>query len=299
MQKYYELYIYGVNSFEEDAVSSFLFDLGAGGVSQKLEFIQTAENFDPRILDQDVTDLVAYFEKPIELEELLFLKNYCKTYEVKEELQKDWIAEWKKHYHPLEIAPEYWVIPEWLESSVPKEKQIRISPGLAFGTGTHPTTQLMAEMIHGVLDTETHENFLDLGAGTGILSIYMHLKGVKSGVATEIDPMAREKCVENLEINKITSIAVDDENYLLNLKQKYSLVVANIIDGVLINLREPIANSFSKTLIVSGILEERNDLFRKEFIEKQNLEIISAHQKDIWWGYVLGARPYLRTQRVT
>ena len=63
MQNYYELYIYGVNSFEEDAVSSFLFDLGAGGVSQKLEFIQTAENFDPRILEQDVTDLVAYFEK--------------------------------------------------------------------------------------------------------------------------------------------------------------------------------------------------------------------------------------------
>lgn len=287
MQNYYELYVYGVKSFQEDLVSSFLFDLGASGVSQKLEFIQTAENFDPQILEQQHVDLVAYFETPMELEDLLFLKNYCDHYEVKEELQKDWISEWKKHYHPLEIAPSYWVVPEWIDFEAPKEKQIRISPGLAFGTGTHATTQLMAEMIHHVLETETHENFLDLGAGTGILSIYMYLKGIKKGVATEIDPMAREKCQENLDLNKISSVDIKDENYLLNLKGKYSLVVANIIDGVLIHLREPISNSFSKTLIVSGILEERNELFKKEFIEKQNLKIVGSRQKDIWWGYIL------------
>lgn len=287
MPNYYELYVYGVKNFEEDLVSSFLFDLGASGVSQKLEFIQTAENFDPRVLDKPITDLVAYFDRPIQLENFLSLKSLCEKYEIKEELQKDWIAEWKKHYHPLEIVPSYWVVPEWIEFDAPKDKQIRISPGLAFGTGTHPTTQLMAEMINTVLAHESHDNFLDLGAGTGILSIMMHLQGIPSGVATEIDSMARDKCLENLELNAINTIAVEDENYLLNLESKFSLVVANIIDGVLINLRESIANSFSKTLIVSGILEERNELFKKEFIQRMNLQIVSSHQKDIWWGYVL------------
>jgi ribosomal protein L11 methyltransferase len=289
MQNYYELYVYGVKNFEEDLVSSFLFDLGASGVSQKLDFIQTAENFDPKVLDKPITDLVAYFDQPVELEHFLILKNYCDNYEIKVELQKDWISEWKKHYHPLEIVPEFWVVPEWITFDAPIEKQVRISPGLAFGTGTHPTTQLMAELISDVLSKESHDEFLDLGAGTGILSILMYLKGVKSGVATEIDPMARDKCIENLEINKITSILVADETFLTNLNNKYSLVVANIIDGVLINLREEISRSFSKTLIVSGILDERNELFNREFIQKMNLKIISSRQKDIWWGYVLKA----------
>lgn len=287
MQSYYELYLFGVKDFEEDLVSSLLFDLGASGVCQKLDFIQTAENFDPRILEKSLTDLVAYFDHPIELEQFLNLNSYCAHYEIKKEAQKDWIAEWKKHYHPIEIVPKFWVVPDWIPFDAPAENQIRISPGLAFGTGTHPTTQLMAEMIDNVLSKESHKDFLDLGAGTGILSILMYLKGVKIGVATEIDPMAREKCVENIELNKITTIKIEDEHFLDNLENPFSLVVANIIDGVLINLREPISKSFSKTLIVSGILEERNQLFVREFIEKQNLQIVSSHQKDIWWGYIL------------
>ncbi len=287
MQNYYELYVYGVKNFEEDLVSSFLFDLGAAGVSQKLNFIQTAENFDPRILDQEITDLVAYFEQSIDPEQFLILKNFCESFEIKEEAQKDWLNEWKKHYQPLEIAPSFWVVPEWIKFDAPKDKQILISPGLAFGTGTHPTTRLMAEMIYGVLRKESHDQFLDLGAGTGILSIYMYLEGIRLGVATEIDPMARVKCVENLELNKISSIQVQDENFLLDIKKPYSLVVANIIDGVLVNLGESIKKSFSKTLIVSGILDERKDFFETQFIKKLGLKVISENQKDIWWGYVL------------
>ena len=289
---YFELYIYGVKSFEEDLVSSFLFDLGASGVCQKLDFIQTPENFDPRILEKEITDLVVYFEKSIQHEQFLFLKNYCDRFEIKEELQKDWLNEWKKHYNPLEIVPEFWVVPEWIKFDAPKDRQILISPGLAFGTGTHATTQLMAEMINDVLNSvqeneNLYDRFLDLGAGTGILSIFMYLKGIKNGVATEIDPMAREKCVENLEINQINTISVEDENFIYKIKSPYSLVVANIIDGVLVNLGESIKNSFSKTLIVSGIIDERKEFFEREFVTKLNLKVLKASRKEIWWGYVL------------
>lgn len=287
MSNYYELFIFGVESVKEDLVSSFLFDLGAGGVCQKLEFIQTAENFDPKIIEKPIVDLVAYFEEPISLDKLLGLKNLCQSYEIKEETQKDWLEDWKKHYQPFIIVEDYWVIPEWIKSEVPLSHQIRISPGLAFGTGTHPTTQIMAKLIAETLKVESHTKFLDLGAGTGILSILMYLKGLKSGVATEIDPMAREKCIENFNLNKITSFRVEDENFIFNVKEPFSLVVANIIDGVLINLSESIKKSMSKTLIVSGILDERNELFKREFIAKLNLKVIQTYQKENWWGYVL------------
>lgn len=287
MQNYYELYINGVEDLQEDFVSSFLFDLGAGGVSQKLCFIQTAENFDPKILTIDFVDLVAYFEKPISIESLVPLKNYCKGYDLKTETQKDWIAEWKKHYKPFEIVPDHWVVPDWIDFDAPKDRQILISPGLAFGTGTHATTQIMAQMINEELEVSRHTSFLDVGAGTGILSILMYLKGIKDGVATEIDEMARVKCSENFELNKISEFAVEDENFILNNQRKFSLVVANIIDGVLVQISKELVSAFSETLIVSGILEERNDLFKKNFIEKNNLKVSKSYQLENWWGYVL------------
>ncbi len=287
MSTYFEILVHGVINAEEDLVSSFLFDLGASGVSQKLDFVQTAANFEPIIKNTDLVTLVAYFEKPIEAEQLLILKNFCKSVEVKEELQRDWIAEWKKHYKIFEIVPGHWVVPMWLSADVPAGKQIKINPGLAFGTGTHPTTQMMAKMIDETLVAGTYNSFLDLGAGTGILSIMMYQRGIQAGVAAEIDPMAREKCLENFALNQISKIKVEDERFVVNTDSRFSLVVANIIDGVLIDLKKSISNSFTTTLIVSGILEERNENFRQKFIESLGLKIVSAYKNDIWHGYVL------------
>jgi ribosomal protein L11 methyltransferase len=290
MQSYFELFVYGVKSEEEDLVSSFLFDLGASGVSEKLDFIQTAENFDPRILTKSTTDLIAYFENPIEMDQFLLLKNYSSGLEIKVEAQKDWMNEWKKYYTPFEIAPQFWVVPEWIKSPVEDKNTVKISPGLAFGTGTHPTTQLMAEIIYDLLkdgQSKSYSQFLDVGAGTGILSILMNKLGILSGVATEIDPMAREKCLENLSLNHIQKlVSVEDESYLLKTQKQYPLVVANIIDGVLVQLGEDLKRCTSKTLVVSGVLDERKDYFEKNFIKKLNLKTEASYQKDIWWAFV-------------
>lgn len=287
---YYELHIYGVKKLEEDFVSSFLFDLGAGGVSENLNFIQTAENFDPRILEKEETDLIAYFESSVNLDSLLALSAYCQSYELKTESHKDWLEEWKKGYEAFKIVSDFWVVPCWIDIELPKDKKILINPGLAFGTGTHATTQLMAKMIFEDIQREgskKYKEFLDLGAGTGILSILASHLGIKTGVATEIDSMAREKCLENFELNDLSQIEVDDENFLLKNQKKFPLVLANIIDGVLINLKDNIYNSFDQTLIVSGILDERNEKFKKEFIESLNLKIKKSYHLETWWGYVL------------
>lgn len=293
MQTYFEVLLNGVKATDEEYVSSVLFELGAEGITQNLKFIQVAEDFNPEIIDEDIVHLKAYFTKPVTAEEFSSLQEYCEEIDFKEEQQKDWLEEWKKHYKSFAIAGDYWVVPSWLKSPVPETQTIYINPGLAFGTGTHPTTQLVAQLIHEEMLThgKKYERSLDLGAGTGILSILMARLGVKHGVATEIDPMAREKCVENLALNKMDQqFEVSDENYIFNITQKFPIVVANIIDGVLLQIKEPILNSFTDTLIVSGILDERNARFKKEFIEDQNLIIEKAIRFEEWWAYLLKAK---------
>lgn len=290
MQTYFEVLLNGVQTKDEEYVSSVLFELGAEGITQNLKFIQIAEDFNPEIIEEDIVHLVAYFSDSVNPESFAPLKSFCQSIDFKEEEQKDWLNEWKKHYKEFAIVKDHWVVPSWLESPVPPEQTIFINPGLAFGTGTHPTTQLVAQLIYEemVVEGKKFETSLDLGAGTGILSILMARLGVKSGVATEIDPMAREKCVENLELNQLQDrFLVEDENYIFKVQEPFPIVVANIIDGILLKLRDPIIKSFSETLIVSGILDERNPRFLKEFIEDGSLEIVKSLRAQEWWAYVL------------
>lgn len=290
MQTYFEVLLNGVQATDEEHISSVLFELGAEGITQNLKFIQVAEDFNPEIIDEDQINLVAYFTRVITLEELDSLKDRCQAIDLKEEEQKDWLEEWKKHYKAFAIVEGYWVVPSWLKSPVSDDQTIFINPGLAFGTGTHPTTQLVAQLIYEAMvqEGQTFDRSLDLGAGTGILSVLLARLGVQTGVATEIDPMAREKCVENLELNHLHgAFTVEDENFVFKVTEPYPIVVANIIDGVLLKLRDPIMASFSDTLIVSGILDERNERFVKEFIEGGALKIHKTLRAQEWWAYVL------------
>lgn len=292
MPTYFEILLNGVKALDEEMLSEALFEMGAQGVSQDLKFIQVAEDFSPEIIEEDIINLKAFFLKPVTYEQLQAFKPFCAEIDIKEEQQKDWLEEWKKHFKAFAIVKDYWVVPSWIKSPVTEDKTILINPGLAFGTGTHPTTQLVSKLIHQciVAEGKTFTSALDLGAGTGILCILMARLGVKHGVATEIDPMAREKCLENFTLNGVEkNFIVEDENFLLNLEQKYPIVVANIIDGVLLKFKKEIKNSFSDTLIVSGILDERNERFKKEFIEAQNLKIEKALRLQEWWAYVLKA----------
>lgn len=290
MQTYFEVLLKGVKSTDEDYVGSVLFDLGAQGIVQDLKFVQVAENFNPEIIHQDIVDLKAFFTEAVSIEQLQSLQSFCQSLELQEEEQKDWLEEWKKHFKAFAITHDYWVVPSWLKTPASEDKTIYINPGLAFGTGTHPTTQLVAQLIYEqlVIEKLSVNKSLDLGAGTGILSVLMGKMGVPVGEATEIDAMAREKCVENFELNHMQErFQVHDENYVFKAQDPYPLVVANIIDGVLLNLKEAIQKVTSDTLIVSGILDERNEKFQKEFIEKLNLKVVRDLRLQEWWAYVL------------
>src|SRR5690606_7660207 len=129
------------------------FDVGASGVSEKLDFIQESLHYEPEFTQKEILDLEVYFEKPpLEnwMERIHSVDPKIKIELTKEENQ-DWMQEWKKHFKSFALVDKYWVVPSWEKFDDPDSTAIWIDPGLAFGTGTHATTQICSELIFGLI----------------------------------------------------------------------------------------------------------------------------------------------------
>jgi ribosomal protein L11 methyltransferase len=171
-----------------------------------------------------------------------------------------WERAWMKDFHPLKIGRQTWICPSWCPPPDPLAINILLDPGLAFGTGTHPTTSLCIEWIDGAdCDGQT---VLDYGCGSGILSIAALLHGAQSVCAIDYDPQALEATTDNVARNKI------DPQKLKILKpeslsptQHFDIVLANILAEPLIQLASTFANHLNPLgkIILSGILKEQID----------------------------------------
>ncbi len=282
LEKFAILYLTGIPEGQYDVVCESLFEDGAQGVSETLKFIQESQQYDPEIIPQDKKSIEAYF-----LPENLDIDKLSLSYEayapnLVHEEARDWLSEWKKHYKPFQVIGDLWIYPSWIEIEDKSRKVIKIDPGLAFGTGTHATTLLCMRKIEelSIKGSFSKGSVLDVGAGTGILSLLCYLNGFTDIVAVEIDDMAREKCRENFEINSFTSGKVLSDKEV-DYNKEYDLVVANIIDGVLLTLKEDLVGSTKKDLILSGILKENEMKVKEEFLA-QGLELISSHYLEEW-----------------
>ena len=116
---------------------------------------------------------------------------------------ENWMAAWKDQYKPLQIGKQLMIIPAWLENKFPGKLPILINPGMAFGTGTHPTTQLCLEMIEDFI--QPGQTMFDIGCGSGILSIAAIRLGAERIIAVDIDPASVASTQENCALNKIES----------------------------------------------------------------------------------------------
>lgn len=281
MENYAVLYLKEVPENLYDEVCGFLFEEGAQGVSETLKFIQESQQYDPEIIPTETVNLEAYFlPKNLDLDKLkLSFSDYTPT--IKMEEGKDWMSEWKKHFRPFSVTQTLWVYPSWIEPKEAEEvRVIKIDPGLAFGTGTHATTLLCMRKIEELFSSKALNSVLDVGAGTGILAILCHMLGFKNIKAVEIDEMAREKCVENFEINAFTSglvLSPEETDYTI----KNDLVIANIIDGVLLKIKEDLVSATGENLILSGILRENEEDVLKAFLGF-DLDLISKEYLDEW-----------------
>jgi len=197
---------------------------------------------------------------------------------------QNWMEAWKQHYHPILIGKRLVIVPAWMESPEPSRVAIKIDPGMAFGTGTHPTTQLCLELTErAILDIRDSKNeggdaanasqisnieirVIDVGCGSGILSIAAIKLGAKSALGVDIDPGSIVNARENANTNGVGDeliLGVGSVQEILEGKFAFSkapLVVANILAPVIIRLFDAgLADLIEDdgVIVLSGILQEQ------------------------------------------
>lgn len=290
---YYKVRLSMVPRFQEDEVSVYCFAQKALGLSEVLSFTQPDLTYDPSLLPRQQLELDIFFEQKPADDFYTGIKNINPNIQIitQEEETKDWLEEWKKGFNPFKLVGPAWVVPSWLEKPAEAKIEIKIDPGMAFGTGTHATTKMASYFIHKLAEQHPKEvsdwTMIDVGTGTAILAVLAEKFGYGLITGIEIDAEARRKARENCELNQTQNVEILDQQ-LDEIKEKYNVVVANIIDGVLIRLRKDLIRVLKPNghLFLTGILQERDDLFFEKFIEASpELKVIRRIQKDEWVGY--------------
>lgn len=202
--------------------------------------------------------------------------NQCKN--------EDWENNWKQYFHPIPIGEKLLIRPTWEdEFEANGRKVLNIEPGLAFGTGTHETTRLCLETLEKHISEG--KTVLDIGCGSGILSIASLLLGAERAVGVDIDALAVKTAIENGEVNNFRQpeYTVLQGNLTDKVSGKFDIVVANIVADVIIMFCKDVA-SFMKDdalFITSGIIDTREQDVIDAFA-KYGFEIKARHTKSGW-----------------
>ncbi len=243
---------------------------------------------------QGLSNIKLYLEDTQEtelsrLKALMESKNLSLTVETMPET--DWENSWQEHYPAVEVGQSLIVLPYWLASSDGSgRKPIILDPGLTFGTGAHPSTQMVMEAMESLVKPGWH--CLDLGSGSGILSITALRLGAASATGVDIDPKAEDIARENAayngfsspEFSACTGDVTADKRLMARLQaQEYDVVLVNIVADVIIHLA-PTLPAFLRehsTLICSGILDTRlGDVTTA--LQKAGLTVVETKSKEDW-----------------
>lgn len=293
-----------------EAVANILIEAGSGGVAIEnvQDFLSTPDDGfgEIRILEnQDYVKegslVKAYFPETTNLTEILpdikqrieTLKSFGLSIEPNEMTvegvkEENWASAWKKYYHPQRITRYLTVAPQWedYEPQLPGEHVIRLDPGLAFGTGTHATTRLSLQALETYI--RGNETILDVGTGSGILSIASMALGAGEVFAFDLDDVAVKSAQDNVALNKhAEKIHVSANDLLKGIDTEAEIVVANILAEIIVPLI-PDAYRLVKPngyFITSGIIEMKKDLILEE-LDKQSFTIVQVLQMKDWFAIV-------------
>ncbi len=290
---YCRVLVKNLDHASEDYFTSFCFEHGAQGVYEELEFTQPDLVYTAQVRETEKINVNVIF--PEQPPENFFLKLEVEFSETKAERfveqDRDWLEEWKKGFEAFLFVDPFWIVPSWRQAPKEAKQVITMEPGMAFGTGTHETTKLAAQLIvRNWARVPTPTRVLDIGTGTGILSIISEKMGASQIVALDNDPEARRVASENIVINQAKKILIS-ENELAEVKEQYELVIANIIDGVLLNLKADLLSSMAKNgkLVLSGILKERAEKFLAQFLKDTNLKVRERVEDGEWVAFLIEA----------
>lgn len=175
---------------------------------------------------------------------------------------EDWVNNWKQYFHPMPIGEKLLIRPTWEDEYDPQGRTVlHIEPGLAFGTGSHPTTKLCLETLEKYIDCNS--TVLDIGCGSGILSIASLLLGAKSAFGVDIDSLAVKTAMENAKENGFdeSRFKAVQGNLSDKVSGKYSVVVANIVADIIMEFNKDVGKFLDDggVYITGGIIETRED----------------------------------------
>ncbi|XP_004293020.1 PREDICTED: ribosomal protein L11 methyltransferase-like [Fragaria vesca subsp. vesca] len=246
---------------------------------------------------EDVDTCISHAADSISLKEI-------PRYEVTIGEQYDWIKKTQESFHPVEITEGLWIVPSWKTPPNAQATNIILNPGLAFGTGEHPTTRLCLLLLHGLI--KGGEKFLDYGTGSGILAIAAVKFGAALSVGIDIDPQAITSAHQNATLNNIgpeemqlyivpsenCSVWTDPCRYVeersssgveaISETDKYDVLIANILLNPLMDLADQIVSYAKPGAVIglSGILSEQLPYITERY--SQFLEGISTTEMDGW-----------------
>lgn len=194
--------------------------------------------------------------------------------------EQSWEQAYRQHFQPLQCAPDLWIVPSWLEPPVPEATVIRLDPGLAFGTGSHPTTSLCLAWLGA--NKIKDRRVIDFGCGSGILAIAAIKLGAKQVTAVDIDEQALIACQSNMEANAIGSEQIQvcqPENLTTTATD---LLVANILAGPLVELAPRFASLVRPggQILLSGILKTQLEEIQSRY--QVFFDLDPASYRDEW-----------------
>lgn len=283
--------IYGIEITDKDDFKEFLENNTKywDYVDEKLEELKNADTAITLYLSEDEEGEEQFKALQTMLERLKAKGGFGSLEIITEDVRdEDWSENWKKYFKPLEVGEKILIQPEWQPAEKTDRIVFVINPGMSFGTGTHDSTRFCIEEVEKCL--KKGDSVLDLGCGSGILSIIALLLGAERADAVDIDPNCIETAYSNLELNRIDrsrySVVAGDITADAELRAsfgKYDLVLANIVADVIIALA-PYVRDFMKPdgkFICSGIINERRAEVEKA-LERSGLLIEEERSSDEW-----------------
>ena len=267
-----------------EGVSNFLIEQGATGV----------EEFDEGL---EWESLRTYFPQDGEEKKVLYgLHRYLKSLrkifpgsphaqiKITSLPEQDWGENWKRFFKPVQVTSRFVVVPSWSKVRLEKRQStVAITPGMAFGTGTHATTILSIQALEERLPKRGF-SVLDVGTGSGILSIIASKLGAKEVWGIDIDGVAVKNARENVELNRVSNNVKIRKGSIGVLQKKFDVIIANIDFKSLKRMRGPLLDHLKNKgfLLLSGILEEDENRLREHYLETGQCQWIHVARREGW-----------------
>lgn len=306
-----------------EMISNFLHEAGAGGVSieesgtlNKERDTKYGELYDRPLNDipEGQAEIKGYFADGSDLEaiknEVAERIEELHTYDIDpgevtlswhRVHEDDWANAWKQYFKPMRVSERLTIKPSWEEYTAASadEHIIELDPGMAFGTGTHPTTSLCLRTLESVI--QGGEDVIDVGTGSGVLAIGAVLLGAKNVLAIDLDPVAVKSANENVALNRLeSSIQVHEGDLLqviktseshdmnqLNVKLPVQVVVANILAEIILLFVEDVYAALQSggIYIASGIYKNKEQIVH-DALEQHGFVVEAKHRDDDWIAFV-------------